>query len=242
MQPSAAAPRRYLVIVPGGPGRRPGARPGAAGPLSGPNADARCGRPQVVVCADRRRRHAAPRTRQSARARESLRRSQYYGNPVNQFWKLIGAVLGADVEALDYEGRLAALQAGGVGLWDVVRSARRAGSLDGAIRDHQPNALAELAASLPALRAIAFNGGKASAIGRRELGAGGWALLDLPSSSPGPYDGVRNQAGRGGSRRSPTSNPSDPAAIRNWTLTPAASICPPTQSNPGRVIRRRGRV
>lgn len=115
---------------------------------------------------------------------ESLRRSQYYGNPVNQFWKLIGAVLGADVEALDYEGRLAALQAGGVGLWDVVRSARRAGSLDGAIRDHQPNALAELAASLPALRAIAFNGGKASAIGRRELGAGGWALLDLPSSSP----------------------------------------------------------
>ena len=106
------------------------------------------------------------------------------GNPVNQFWKLIGAVLGADVEALGYEGRLAALQAAGVGLWDVVRSARRAGSLDGAIRDHAPNALAELAASLPALRAIAFNGGKASAIGRRELGGGPWALLDLPSSSP----------------------------------------------------------
>lgn len=114
----------------------------------------------------------------------SLRRGQYYGNPLNQFWKLIGAVLAADVEALDYEGRLAALKAAGVGLWDVVRSARRAGSLDGAIRDHQPNALAELASSLPALRAIAFNGGKASAIGRRELGAGDWALLDLPSSSP----------------------------------------------------------
>jgi double-stranded uracil-DNA glycosylase len=114
----------------------------------------------------------------------SLRRGQYYGNPVNQFWKLIGAVLGADIEALDYEGRLAALQAGGVGLWDVVRSARRTGSLDGSIRDHQPNALAELAASLPALRAIAFNGGKASAIGRRELAAGGRALVDLPSSSP----------------------------------------------------------
>jgi hypoxanthine-DNA glycosylase len=115
---------------------------------------------------------------------ESLRRGQYYGHPRNQFWKLIGAVVGADVETLDYEPRLAALRAGGVGLWDVVRSARRAGSLDGAIRDHQPNALAGLAASLPALRAIAFNGGKAAAIGRRELPAGGWALIDLPSSSP----------------------------------------------------------
>jgi TDG/mug DNA glycosylase family protein len=114
----------------------------------------------------------------------SLRRGQYYGNPVNQFWKLIGAVLETNVEALDYEGRLVALKAGGVGLWDVVRSARRAGSLDGAIRDHQPNALAELAAGLPALRAIAFNGGKASAIGRHALPGGDWALIDLPSSSP----------------------------------------------------------
>jgi TDG/mug DNA glycosylase family protein len=115
----------------------------------------------------------------------SLSRRQYYGNPRNQFWRLIGAVLGGGLEALDYAPRLAALRAHGVGLWDVVRSARRAGSLDVAIRDHQPNALAEFAATLPALRAIAFNGGKASAIGRRLLGGQArWALLDLPSSSP----------------------------------------------------------
>jgi len=115
----------------------------------------------------------------------SLRRRQYYGNPRNQFWRLLGAVLGDDLESLAYEDRLAALLSGGVGLWDVVRSARRDGSLDGAIRDHQPNALAQLAATLPALRAIAFNGGKAAAIGRRQLGADpSWALLDLPSSSP----------------------------------------------------------
>ena len=122
----------------------------------------------------------------------SLVRGQYYGNPRNQFWKLIGAAVDADVEALDYEPRLAALTAAGVGLWDVVRSARRSGSLDGAIRDHQPNALADLAASLPALRAIAFNGGKAASIGRRQLGEPhGWQLLDLPSSSPAytmPFD------------------------------------------------------
>ncbi|HLY79954.1 MAG TPA: DNA-deoxyinosine glycosylase [Caulobacteraceae bacterium] len=115
---------------------------------------------------------------------ESLRRGQYYGNPRNQFWTLVGAVLGVDLEGLAYEPRVATLQAGGVGLWDVVRTARRAGSLDGAIRDHQPNALAELAASLPELRAIAFNGGKAAAIGRRVLTVDDWALVDLPSSSP----------------------------------------------------------
>ena len=115
----------------------------------------------------------------------SLRRRQYYGNPRNQFWRLLGAVLGDDLERLDYEPRLAALRSAGVGLWDVVRTARRHGSLDGAIREHQPNALAEFAATLPALRAIAFNGGKAAAIGRRQLGAAPrWALIDLPSSSP----------------------------------------------------------
>ena len=115
----------------------------------------------------------------------SLARSQYYAHPQNQFWRLAGAVIGADLQALDYAARLAALRAAGVGLWDVVRSARRAGSLDTAIRDHQPNALSEFAATLPLLRAVAFNGGKASAIGRRQLSASPpWALISLPSSSP----------------------------------------------------------
>jgi len=120
----------------------------------------------------------------------SLRQAQYYAHPQNQFWRLMGEVVGADLVSARYESRLAMLRSAGVGLWDVVRTARRAGSLDTAIRDHQPNALAELAAALPALRAIAFNGGKASALGRAaliraDLGAdSGWTLVDLPSSSP----------------------------------------------------------
>ena len=120
----------------------------------------------------------------------SLRRAQYYAHPQNQFWRLMGEVVGADLAGAAYDDRLATLRAAGVGLWDVVRTARRAGSLDTAIRDHEPNALAGLAATLPALRAIAFNGGKASAIGRAaliraDLGADArWTLVDLPSSSP----------------------------------------------------------
>jgi len=114
----------------------------------------------------------------------SLARRQYYANPQNQFWRLISAVAGVAVPDA-YDARLEALLAAGVGLWDVVRTARRAGSLDAAIRDHQANALAELAASLPALRAIAFNGTRAAAIGRPELeGRTPAALIALPSSSP----------------------------------------------------------
>ncbi len=74
----------------------------------------------------------------------------------------------------------------------MIATAERRGSLDGAIRAHRPNALADLAASLPALRAIGFNGGKALAIGRKALGEGpSPALIALPSSSPAftrPFD------------------------------------------------------
>ena len=115
----------------------------------------------------------------------SLARAQYYAHPQNQFWRLIGAVVGADLKALDYPDRLKALQAGGVGLWDVIGSAERQGSLDTAIRDHQANDLGALVATLPRLRAVAFNGGKAAKIGRDQIGAAAGAeLIDLPSSSP----------------------------------------------------------
>jgi len=116
----------------------------------------------------------------------SLRAARYYAHPQNQFWRLSGAVIGEDdLATSDYEDRLARLLGAGVGLWDVVADAVRSGSLDGAIRDHRPNDLAALVASLPDLRAIGFNGGTAARIGRRMLeGVTGIALVDLPSSSP----------------------------------------------------------
>jgi hypoxanthine-DNA glycosylase len=114
----------------------------------------------------------------------SLRRGQYYGNPQNQFWRLMGVALGRELPE-PYEARLVALQGAGVALWDVVRSAVRAGSLDGQIRDHRPNPLAEFVATLPRLRAVAFNGKTAAAIGARALaGVAALELIPLPSSSP----------------------------------------------------------
>ena len=115
----------------------------------------------------------------------SLARAEYYANPRNQFWRLMETVTGASLEPAGYAERLEALLHAGVGLWDVIKSGERVGSLDTNIRNHQANALAEFAAGLPNLRAIAFNGGKASAIGRKQLAAElPYALVTLPSSSP----------------------------------------------------------
>jgi hypoxanthine-DNA glycosylase len=115
----------------------------------------------------------------------SLAEQRYYANPRNLFWRLMSAVIGRDLVPLAYEDRLAALLDAGVGLWDTVAAGMREGSLDAAIRLHEASDLAALAATLPELRAIGFNGATSARIGRRALAqAHGIALVDLPSSSP----------------------------------------------------------
>jgi hypoxanthine-DNA glycosylase len=115
----------------------------------------------------------------------SLKAAQYYAHPRNGFWPLIGGVLGEDLTALPYDQRLERLRARGVGLWDVIASAERSGSLDAAIRSPEAADLRGLVESLPNLRAVAFNGGLAAKLGRRILSdLDSVALVDLPSSSP----------------------------------------------------------
>jgi hypoxanthine-DNA glycosylase len=124
----------------------------------------------------------------------SLARGQYYANPQNKFWALVGDVIRVDLVAMDYSTRLEILLQHRVGLWDVVAEARRVGSLDSSIRDHAHNDLVTLVDTLPNLVAIAFNGGTAEKIGMRSLDetAGRYKLVRLPSSSPAyaavPYD------------------------------------------------------
>ena len=123
----------------------------------------------------------------------SLAASRYYAHPQNQFWRLVGAAIGRDLPSLAYDDRLRALLSAGIGLWDVVAEAERAGSLDAAIRDAAPNDLPALVRTLPRLRTIAFNGVTAARIGRAQLGdlADRYRMLPLPSSSPAytaPFD------------------------------------------------------
>jgi hypoxanthine-DNA glycosylase len=114
----------------------------------------------------------------------SLARGQYYAHPRNQFWRLMEEVAETCLGE-SYERRLQGLRRLGIGLWDSVATATRSGSLDAAIRDPRANPLGDLAAALPRLKAVAFNGGASSKIGRAALGnLPGLSLLTLPSSSP----------------------------------------------------------
>jgi double-stranded uracil-DNA glycosylase len=115
----------------------------------------------------------------------SLLAKSYYAHPTNQFWRLLGSAIGEDLQSLDYAERLDRLADRGIGLWDVIGSARRSGSLDQAIREAAHNALGDWLATFPQLQAVAFNGRKAAETGRRALAALSRpvTLIDLPSSS-----------------------------------------------------------
>ena len=116
--------------------------------------------------------------------RISLRESRYYAHPQNQLWRLMSGVTDIDLVSLDYAGRLDALVKTGVGLWDVIASAHRRGSLDSAIQSPEIRDLVGLITTLPELRAVGFNGGTALRLGMKQLGEPAPIPIQaLPSSS-----------------------------------------------------------
>jgi len=115
----------------------------------------------------------------------SLAAKRYYAHPTNQFWRLLGHVIGEELQSLEYEDRLQRLAIHRIGLWDVIASASRRGSLDQAIREAQHNRIEHLLHDFGNLEAIAFNGTKAATAGRKLIGQppARLTLIDLPSSS-----------------------------------------------------------
>ena len=115
----------------------------------------------------------------------SLAAGAYYAHPTNQFWRLLGSAVGEELQGLSYDERLATLARRGIGLWDVIASASRSGSLDQAIRLAEHNRIERLLRDFPRLTAIAFNGSTAAVAGRKLIGSPPphVQLIDLPSSS-----------------------------------------------------------
>ena len=115
----------------------------------------------------------------------SLAAGRYYAHPANQFWRLLGFAIGEELQPLSYDLRLQRLAERRIGLWDVIASASRKGSLDQAIREAEHNRIEHLLNDYPELRAIAFNGSTAASVGRKLIAEAAVSvdLVDLPSSS-----------------------------------------------------------
>lgn len=113
----------------------------------------------------------------------SLAASHYYAHKQNQFWRILGAVIGQPLAAMDYAAKQSAVKAAGLAIWDVYASCERAGSLDSAIRSGVPNDFERLRKSAVALRRICFNGQTAGRFAP-QLAALGYETLVLPSTSP----------------------------------------------------------
>ena len=89
----------------------------------------------------------------------SLAMSQYYAQPRNAFWPIMGALFGA-LPASAYRERLQLLTKNRLALWDVCRSAYREGALDASIEagSIEPNDFAPFFRSHRCIQLICFNG------------------------------------------------------------------------------------
>ena len=90
---------------------------------------------------------------------KALASNEYYNNPVNQFWKLMGDVLQIDLISMKYEDRIKTLLKNKIGLWNTVSDCERQTSSDAKIKCAQFNDFSTL--DCPRLRLIAANSEKA---------------------------------------------------------------------------------
>ena len=117
-------------------------------------------------------------------SRQSLEKGEYYGNPQNQFWKIVEALFGID-HRLPYAERITGLTGAGVALWDMVHACHREGSADTRIRDPVHNDIPGLLAVYPSIRLIALNGRAAEKFWYRQANSPtGVPVVLLPSTSP----------------------------------------------------------
>ena len=113
----------------------------------------------------------------------SLGKAQYYGHPQNHFWRLVGAVFGEPLPDIEYERRLRTLLERRIGLWDIIGTCARKGSLDSDIRNPRHNDFDRVTRIAKKLRRVCFNGQTA---GKLEplFSEWGFETIVLPSSSP----------------------------------------------------------
>jgi len=100
----------------------------------------------------------------------SLERNEYYAQPYNAFWRIMGELVEASRD-LPYQERLRVLSQHHIAVWEVCAVGFRAGSLDSAIElsTVRTNNFGTFLRAHPGIKLICFNGRKAEEIYRRKV-------------------------------------------------------------------------
>jgi hypoxanthine-DNA glycosylase len=121
----------------------------------------------------------------------ALERGEYYAQPRNKFWPIMGELAGASPN-LPYQDRLRLVKEKGIAMWDVCASAERPGSSDSKIQlsTVETNDMSRFLRTHTGVELICFNGKKAKEIYDRKVRREPRSLFGhmryevLPSTSP----------------------------------------------------------
>ncbi len=124
-------------------------------------------------------------------SQQSLLKHEYYGNPQNAFWHVMGELFDAGPD-IPYPNRTEKLRRHGIAVWDVLQSSVRPGSMDAAIdlRTAIANDFHAFFEEHPMLELLCFNGKKAAELYRRLVAPQGISTTaniefrTMPSTSP----------------------------------------------------------
>lgn len=127
----------------------------------------------------------------------SLQENRYYAHPQNAFWRIIFTLFDSvenEKRQIDnnYAHGLQLLKSADIGLWDVLQTCAREGSLDADIIETSvvANDFSTLLAEYPTIKKIYFNGAKAEQLYKRHVlpvlddQARNLTMVKLPSTSP----------------------------------------------------------
>ena len=126
--------------------------------------------------------------------KQSLNKRQYYGNPRNHFWSIMGQLFETEVPE-DYDQKIEWLLSKKIGLWDSIQSCERQGSLDATIKNETPNDFESLFNQFPQIQLVLFNGGKSFDVFKKHVGLSllhGRAYEKMPSTSPIPGKNIKS--------------------------------------------------
>ncbi|MCZ2083452.1 MAG: DNA-deoxyinosine glycosylase [Flavobacteriales bacterium] len=122
---------------------------------------------------------------------KSLEMQEYYAHPQNKFWRILFELFDEEFTT-DYCGKIKLLKKYKIGVWDVIDSCERKGSLDTEIKNENHHNILKLLEDFPSIKVIFCNGQKSfktlNKILPNDLEI---PIVVLPSTSPAytiPYD------------------------------------------------------